>query len=61
MTRTAIIKRLKGWVQDFAIDPYDASAITSGIESYGMDKDTFADTLDGYGYPELAEKIYALS
>lgn len=61
MTKTQILARLKKWVKIFAIDPYDAEALSSTVETYGMDRDTFADTLDGYGYPELAEEIYQLT
>lgn len=61
MTRSEILSTLKGWVRDFAIDPYDAEFIMSEIDPSGMDGDTFADALDGQGYPELAEKIYSLT
>lgn len=61
MTRNEVLAQLKTWVNDFAMDSYDAQFIMSEIDADGMDIDTFADTVDGLGYPELAEKLYALA
>lgn len=55
MTPEDVRAVLKPWVQDLAIDPYDAGLIVQEVDADGgTDVETFADILDGAGYPNLA-------
>lgn len=59
MTREEIVTTLQGFIRTYAIDPYDARAILSEIDHHGIDRETFADYLDGAGYPNLAKEVNA--
>ena len=60
MTRGEVATLLRGFVRDFALDPFDAGDIFGRIEPDGVDAETLGDWLDGNGYPELAAVVYAL-
>lgn len=57
MTRAEIVTTLQAWIYAYAIDPYDAWSILSEIDHHGTDRETFADYLDGAGYPNLAKEV----
>lgn len=60
MTRAEIAVQLRAWIDTWAIDPHDAGLILERVGE-DVDQETFGDFLDGAGYPELAERAYAVS
>ena len=60
MDRTRIKALLATWVHEYRMSRYDAEMIFS-LSLHVTDTDTFADIVDGQGYPNLAEELYALS
>lgn len=61
MTRAEIAAQLRAWIAEWAIDPHDAGLVYERVGAEGVDTETFGDYLEGAGYPELAEKAYALA
>lgn len=61
MTRPEVMTVLRGFIRDFAIDPHDAGSVLERVDEMGgsVDAETLGDYLEGVGYPELAEKVYA--
>lgn len=60
MTRTDILSRLRAWVAELALDPYDAALIATETAGYDdLTVEDLAEHCEMQGYPNLAAELVA--